>query len=498
MEKNHIVTAHGNVYRYDERNKQIVYLHPWVNACREWDQQGGGDPEVFIKAQAEKNGVSPQQWRKSYEKYLFLKSKGVFEQPEEEPQSLRLQGGHVKMQMANIKQVVFEVTDACNLKCKYCAYGEFYCDYDRRENKMLDLRAALNLLKYLETLWRSELDTSSHHKVTIGFYGGEPLVNFGFIRTIVEYTQELNIPGVSFSYAMTTNALLLDRYMDFIAKYEFMLLISLDGDREGNSYRVRPNGESSFEDVFRNARLLQEKYPAYFEKSVNFNSVIHNRNHPEEVYRFIKENFGKVPTMSALNNAGIRKDKVELFWKTYRDVQEDLMKSENYRVIRKDLFSKDPDTNGLTYFVHAHSNNVFRDYRLLFQDQKKWYYLPTGTCAPFSRKLFLTVNGKVLPCERVGQLHALGEVTAEKVDIDCDKIAALYNGMYDKIWTQCRRCTRREVCLQCIWQLDDPLNPVCHAFMNDRNFNGYMQKNLSLLEEEPVVYHRIMKEIVFE
>ena len=25
-----------------------------------------------------------------------------------------------------------EVTDRCNLECKYCGYGEFYSNYDRR------------------------------------------------------------------------------------------------------------------------------------------------------------------------------------------------------------------------------------------------------------------------------------------------------------------------------------------------------------------------------
>ena len=41
---------------------------------------------------------------------------------------------YVVSALANLPQLVFEVTDACNLRCKYCAYGEFYEDYDCREN----------------------------------------------------------------------------------------------------------------------------------------------------------------------------------------------------------------------------------------------------------------------------------------------------------------------------------------------------------------------------
>lgn len=55
----------------------------------------------------------------------------------------------ISYQLANLKQLTFEVTDACNLKCKYCAYGEFYNDYDQRDNKTLSLPAAIQLIDYL-------------------------------------------------------------------------------------------------------------------------------------------------------------------------------------------------------------------------------------------------------------------------------------------------------------------------------------------------------------
>jgi uncharacterized protein len=45
----------------------------------------------------------------------------------------------ISYQLSNLRQIVFEVTDACNLKCKYCGYGDFYEDYDKRENKNLSV-----------------------------------------------------------------------------------------------------------------------------------------------------------------------------------------------------------------------------------------------------------------------------------------------------------------------------------------------------------------------
>ena len=34
----------------------------------------------------------------------------------------------VERNLINLKRLVFEVTDACNLRCKYCGYADLYED----------------------------------------------------------------------------------------------------------------------------------------------------------------------------------------------------------------------------------------------------------------------------------------------------------------------------------------------------------------------------------
>jgi uncharacterized protein len=51
--------------------------------------------------------------------------------------------------LANLPQLTFEVTDACNLKCKYCGYGDFYDDYDDREDKILPTEKAIKVIDSL-------------------------------------------------------------------------------------------------------------------------------------------------------------------------------------------------------------------------------------------------------------------------------------------------------------------------------------------------------------
>ena len=116
----------------------------------------------------------------------------------------------VKMSLANTPQVTFEITDACNLNCTYCAYGELYADYDTRKNAMLPEQKAIYLLEYLNTLWQSALNTSFRKKVYISFYGGEPLMNMNCNRKVVDYVErQLNCDMISFTLTMSTNTLLL-------------------------------------------------------------------------------------------------------------------------------------------------------------------------------------------------------------------------------------------------------------------------------------------------
>ncbi len=41
-----------------------------------------------------------------------------------------LTAGQIKSALANTPQITFEVTDACNLRCKYGTCGQLYAGYD--------------------------------------------------------------------------------------------------------------------------------------------------------------------------------------------------------------------------------------------------------------------------------------------------------------------------------------------------------------------------------
>ena len=404
----------------------------------------------------------------------------------------------IEYSLANLKQLVFEVTDACNLRCKYCAYADLYEGYDQRENLKLPFQKAKLIIDYLYEYWEKRYCIEVNDPITIGFYGGEPLLNVPFIQQVINYIESLNPIGKKFHYNMTTNAILLDRYMDFLAENEFRLLISLDGDEKGQSYRVDTKGKNSFDKVLANIQLLRSKYPSYFEHYVMFNSVLHNRNEVESTYRFIKDKFGKEPMISPLNNSGVRKDKLQEFYQAYQNVATSIQKANNCEALKNELFIKSPETGALVNYIYHHTGNVFNDYNDLLLGREGSSFPPSGTCIPFSKKMFITVKGRILQCEKIDHEFALGQITNKKVELNLEQAARQHNKYTFRYMNQCKTCAAKQLCTQCVYQIDDIHDKTskCYSYYSATQHEKQKEYYMDHLDKHPELYNIILKEVV--
>ena len=399
--------------------------------------------------------------------------------------------------LINLKQLTFEVTDACNLKCKYCGYGEFYDDYDERTNRNLSIKRAINLLEFLEDKWNSRHSSSIKKRTTISFYGGEPLLNISFIKEIVSWIEKRELLQCHFVFSMTTNALLLKKHIEFLVKHDFRILVSLDGNKANHSYRIDHSGNNSFDVVYENIKYVKNKFPNYFDKNVSFNAVLHNKNDYSSLVDFFRKEFDKLPKVSELNTMGIKPERLREFSRLYRSKIQQLNQLSDKEFIKEILFMDNPETSSLCSFLHWHTGNVFKSYNdLLFnENQKKW--IPTGTCLPFEKKMFVTVNGKILPCERISHEYALGHVDEEGVLIDVEQITIKYNNWLKKYKPQCTVCYNAHTCKHCMFYNNDLKGSgCCPYFMDKKQFDLYVESQLSYLSENPRLYKKIMKEVV--
>lgn len=402
----------------------------------------------------------------------------------------------VNDQLANIKHVGFEVTDACNLKCTYCIYGKFYNDYDNRTSKHINIIKAKLLLDFIIDKIKSSANKSTKNEIIISFYGGEPLLNIEAIKEIVYYTQQMQNSCIKFNYVMTTNAIYLKKYFRFLFQYDFTISISLDGAKENDAYRKFLNGKSSFEIVHKNIKYIQDNYPDYFKRNIRFNTVMHNLNNIQDVFSFFQREFDKIPHFSEVNPTGIKPGLEKEFDDMIRPkpcLNDEKLEEEMMHILDLDSVQ----SNQLQHFVFHYSGNTYDNYNDLLMRREDINHLPTATCIPFSKRIFMTVNNKIFPCERIGHQYSLGEVTNDEVKIDCERIAKKYNDYYDSLSKQCTGCYHKRHCTQCLFDIRDlDKNPICDQIGNKQTFNEYIQKNMKILSDKPGLYKRIMEEII--
>ena len=489
--KNHILLSTTNHdYLYSCKHKEVIPIHPVLKRIIELREEESDPLE-----KDEQLKKYPQELVNYYnKKYDYLKNNKVISE-KDTVEYVQLAPEHIQKELENMQVITFVVTDKCNLRCRYCAYGDMYGGYDARTDANMGFDIARQVLDYLFNIWQKAQTMSSKRTVTIGFYGGEPLMNFRLIKQIVGYVSQHTFPHIEFTYNMTTNAMLLDKYQDFLQEHKFRLLISLDGTEEDDCHRITATGENSFQYVFKKVKNLQNTYREYFEKYISFNSVIHSRSNVGRIIDFFEREFGKAPMFSELSRENVINP--DLFNKMFLNVQATIIKSGRQDFIDKKLMYVSPNITALTAYLHRYTNETFKDYRTMFYGTRKYSLIPTGTCIPFNRKFLITTNGKIMVCEHIDHKFAVGKVDQNGVHLDLGEIANKYNEQYyNRIVHLCNKCYAQGTCSQCIFQTDIDKTPVrCKNFNTYSDFARHLAANLTYLEQNRWAYKRVMEEI---
>ncbi len=133
----------------------------------------------------------------------------------------------------NVAAVCLHIAHNCNLSCEYC-YADTGAFGGNRQ-----LMSRQIMLKAIDFAFAHSGDFKS---VNVGFFGGEPLLNFKLIREAVGYARnKANTLNKKVTFSMASNAVLLTPdIMDFIKQEKFSLLFSIDGPQKIHD-RMRKN-----------------------------------------------------------------------------------------------------------------------------------------------------------------------------------------------------------------------------------------------------------------
>lgn len=141
----------------------------------------------------------------------------------------------------------------CNLHCSYCFYADESANRERASYGIMSVESLEQIIK--------RVLAHAEGNCTIAFQGGEPtLAGLDFFRKVMELQRKWNINHVKISSAIQTNGILIAReWASFFREYNFLVSISLDGNRRvHDANRLDDNGNGSFDRVIKSMDLLKE------------------------------------------------------------------------------------------------------------------------------------------------------------------------------------------------------------------------------------------------
>jgi sulfatase maturation enzyme AslB (radical SAM superfamily) len=165
--------------------------------------------------------------------------------------------------------LTLELTHQCNLACEYCIFGKHYPQTRQQSDASMSLDTAKSAVaRYL---------SHKPHDPAIGFYGGEPLLEFELMKEIVAFAEQLAVEnGLELRFNVTTNGTLLsEEKIHYFVAHKFAVTISVDGNKESHDrYRVFKNTghpgppRGSFDVIIGNMERFVQLYPDYHSRGI--------------------------------------------------------------------------------------------------------------------------------------------------------------------------------------------------------------------------------------
>lgn len=344
----------------------------------------------------------------------------------------------------NIHQLILQVTQNCNLRCKYCVYSGSYVNRVHTKKRM-SVETAKRAVDFYHT------HSGNLKTALISFYGGEPLLEMELIREIMAYADKV-FSGKEIRYNMTTNATLLsDEIIEFLHNNDVSLTISLDGPQkvQDNSRVFAESGKGTFDVIMKRLEHIKSKYPDYMD-NISFNAVLDEQNDFQcssnfFTYDFLTSAIVGATTLSQ-NSSKNELHYTELFDLNYRY---ELFKTYLFLIGRLDrrFVSKLVEAQ-----VALMKENIHK--KITAKGIRGGTYHPSGACIAGATRLFVNVDGKLFPCERINEscnAFVLGNLDT---GIELEKSEKLLN--IAKLTAEsCKACWAGDFCNICAAGMED-------------------------------------------
>lgn len=181
------------------------------------------------------------------------------------------------MRLPQITHITLCVSNRCNLRCPYCYVGR---ESSVEKPSNMSVAVARRTCDFFISQLRNGRTKSGY----ITFFGGEPLLNWGLIKSVVKYVEKKSRKyGLKILFMIVTNGTLIDsRKIDFVRAHDITMGISIDSWDEVVNNVLRPSSAklNTFNRVIQSLKSFNE------EDRVFIRSTITKQN--TDIFKFVK------------------------------------------------------------------------------------------------------------------------------------------------------------------------------------------------------------------
>lgn len=370
---------------------------------------------------------------------------------------------------AVVRKLTIEVTNGCNLRCRYCPYtiNEAMGKGKKHGNSSIDKEVAklaigeyfqsyTTMLEKVRSVAADNIDLFlKRNPPAIGFYGGEALLEFPLIKELIMYIkalpwEEQGIPLEKLAINITTNATLLNKeIIEFCVLHKIFLSVSFDGPpAENDKNRVFKNGHGSGEVVEKALDLIKEISDDYLLRYVKIQAVMAPEYDAAKVYKYFHDR------SNGTHYAGVSMFSF-LEYTDYRDREEARAVTQGFSVIERirAVYSDTISLEELTGVIN-HDPLLKTWLKFVYAILAKAYDTPKinenffNSCFVGKAGLFVDTKGKYHLCERSDFSMPIGDVHSGK---DEEAITHIYTGYFKVMDSkECRNCWAAHFCTLCI------------------------------------------------
>ena len=192
--------------------------------------------------------------------------------------------------------IEFTATDECNCRCSYCFENCKPREKLREEVQRKMLELAVDICK--------RFDENEHPFLIFSFWGGEPFMNYSFVKQLLDSTKEYSFT----KYHIYTNGLLTKQLDDFLkyssdANLQSRLTMQFSYDGEPHNTLKRHNdGKTTIENA---KKFIQSGFNVRFKATLSYD-MIHKMPEIWESYKQLYDDIGDCvsygPTIDMAND----------------------------------------------------------------------------------------------------------------------------------------------------------------------------------------------------